>query len=161
VTRSCSTAHQWEEHEFSRSTRLAVPSLKTASNSRDAPRNTRQLRSFSSGPRMLMPDFQMTPTDARFIAEICVRLDGLPLAIELAAGNAANCFPLHRALLSRPGGIGFSVLTVGEQDATFCDSKLCATHSVGAMIYSIRMSSGSSGTCWLSSWGWLPVFSAC
>jgi predicted ATPase/DNA-binding SARP family transcriptional activator len=35
--------------------------------------------------RRLRPDFQPTPTDARHISHICRLLDGMPLAIELAA----------------------------------------------------------------------------
>ena len=35
----------------------------------------------------LKPDFQVSNTSAPAIAEICTRLDGLPLAIELAAAR--------------------------------------------------------------------------
>ncbi len=47
------------------------------------------------------PEFQVTNANAPVVAEICVRLDGLPLAIELAA-TRIKLLPL-RALLTRLG----------------------------------------------------------
>jgi predicted ATPase len=58
-------------------------------------------------------DFQVTPLNARAIAEICVRLDGLPLAIELAAARIKLLQP--QALLGRLGH-RLTVLTGGSQD---------------------------------------------
>ena len=49
--------------------------------------------------RATLPGFQLTSTNARAIAEICVRLDGLPLAIELAAAHIRLLPP--QALLTR------------------------------------------------------------
>ena len=47
------------------------------------------------------PEFQVTNTNAPAVAEICVRLDGLPLAIELAAARIRLFSP--QALLTRLG----------------------------------------------------------
>jgi predicted ATPase/DNA-binding CsgD family transcriptional regulator len=59
-------------------------------------------------------DFQMTIGNARSIAEICVYLDGLPLAIELAAARIKLLSP--QALLTRLIH-RLQVLTSGAQDA--------------------------------------------
>jgi non-specific serine/threonine protein kinase len=58
-------------------------------------------------------DFAVSPDDARAIAEICVRLDGLPLAIELAAARIKLLSP--RAMLARVGS-RFKLLSSGASD---------------------------------------------
>src|SRR5205823_448353 len=59
------------------------------------------------------PEFHLDDNNARTVAEICVRLDGLPLALELAAARMRVLPP--RALLSRLGR-GLAVLDSGHQD---------------------------------------------
>jgi predicted ATPase/DNA-binding CsgD family transcriptional regulator len=50
------------------------------------------------------PGFRLTSAQARAVAEICVRLDGLPLALELAAAHARQASPA--ALLQRLDSLG-------------------------------------------------------
>ncbi len=57
------------------------------------------VRLFVARARTLQPGLAMTPETVRAIAEICRRVDGLPLAIELAAARASLLQP--RALLAR------------------------------------------------------------
>ena len=57
------------------------------------------VRLFIQRARSLRPDFQLTPANARAIAEICVLLDGLPLAVELAAARIKLLPP--QSLLAR------------------------------------------------------------
>ena len=69
-------------------------------------------RSLSSGRRRAAPDFAVTAENASAVAEICRRLDGLPLAIELAAARV-------KVLRRRPAGATgtrLPLLTGGARD---------------------------------------------
>lgn len=68
---------------------------------------------FIQRAQMVQPDFQLTPENGEVIAEMCVRLDGLPLAIELAAARIKLFTP--RMLLTRLNH-RLSLLTSQAQD---------------------------------------------
>lgn len=99
------------EQEFAVSP-LPVPDL-TSLSPLEALAQYASLTLFVQRAQAISPDFQMTTTNARTIAEICVRLDGLPLAIELAAARTRLLSP--QALLSRLSH-RLEVLTGGARD---------------------------------------------
>ena len=61
------------------------------------------------------PDFQLTADNSAAVAEICARLDGLPLAIELAAARLKLLPP--QAMLVRLQQSPLRLLTGGARDA--------------------------------------------
>jgi predicted ATPase/DNA-binding CsgD family transcriptional regulator len=69
---------------------------------------------FVQRAREVKPDFCLTDESAPIVAEICRRLDGLPLAIELAAARSKLLAP--QALLARLER-RLTLLTSGPQDA--------------------------------------------
>jgi predicted ATPase len=68
---------------------------------------------FVERARAVKPDFTLTNESAPAVAEICVRLDGLPLAIELAAARIKMLPP--KAMLQRLSS-RLKLLTGGARD---------------------------------------------
>jgi predicted ATPase len=99
------------EHEFPVPT-LPVPQAGTG----EDPASTRQyasVRLFAERAHAAAADFELTSDNAEAVAEICRRLDGLPLAIELAAARVRMLPP--QALLARIDD-RLGLLTGGARD---------------------------------------------
>jgi predicted ATPase len=109
---SRATLHIQGEHAFPVPP-LAVPDLKELPE-QDALSQYAAVALFLQRAQAAKPTFQMTAATTRPIAEICTRLDGLPLAIELAVARI-KLFP-PPVLLARLGQ-RLAVLTDGARDA--------------------------------------------
>ncbi len=99
------------EHEFAVPTLPVPPS--TAGGDTAGLLQYASVGLFVERARAAAPGFELTSENAEAVAEICRRLDGLPLAIELAAARVKLLPP--QALLSRLGH-RLSLLTGGARD---------------------------------------------
>ncbi len=97
VVTSRAVLHLRAEHEYQVAP-LSLPDLKRSPTSEDLERSA-AIALFVQRAQAVLPTFRFTRANAHTIAEICVQLDGLPLAIELAAARIRHLPP--RALLSR------------------------------------------------------------
>lgn len=104
------------EHEFVLPP-LDVPDLTLAVNPATLS-NSSAVQLFVERARAVRADFALTNENAHSVAEICSRLDGLPLAIMLAAARCKVLSP--QAILARltgaMGGGALGLLTSGFQD---------------------------------------------
>src|SRR6266516_89749 len=91
---------------------LALPDLKHLEDI-ESPAQFAAVELFNLRAQAVLPGFRMTAANANTIATICTRLDGLPLAIELAAARIKLLSP--QALLARLEHRLY-VLTQGPQD---------------------------------------------
>ncbi len=99
------------EQEFAMPS-LPVPSLKILPSIGEMSENP-SIALFMERTHAIKPDFEITDENSRDIAEICVRVDGLPLALELAAARM-KILPAHMILTRLGSRLG--LLTGGARD---------------------------------------------
>lgn len=110
------------EHEYTVPP-LIVPDLASPSSAADL-LDYPAVALFVERIRAVQPDFAVTPANAPIIAELCVRLDGLPLALELAAARIKLLSP--QSMLARLND-RFALLSGGMRDLPKRQQSLRAT----------------------------------
>lgn len=114
--------HIYGEHEFPVPA-LALPDLQSGT-SREALATNPTVALFMARAVAVKSNFELTEQNARAVATICTRLDGLPLAIELAAARIKLLSP--SAMQSRLEG-SLQLLTGGAKDLPMRQQTLRAT----------------------------------
>jgi predicted ATPase/serine/threonine protein kinase len=111
VATSRAALHIYGEHEFPVPP-LAVPDSRSLESAEGLSQYS-AINLFLQRATAVKPDFEITEENAPAIAEICARLDGLPLAIELAAARIKLLSPaaMRTRLASR-----LQLLTGGARD---------------------------------------------
>ena len=104
--------HVWGEHIY-RVQPLEVPDLRQEPDL-ESLSQIASVTLFVQCTQAMLPTFQLTDENARDVAELCARLEGIPLALELAAAHC-KVFSPH-ALLSRLEH-PLDMLTGGRRDA--------------------------------------------
>ena len=116
LTTSREPLHLYGEHEFSVSP-LALPNFKSVASSSSDPTSEilrfPSIQLFIQRCQAILPDFQVTLENAEAVANICFQLDGLPLAIELAAARI-KIYPPESILLQLKNRFHF--LSKGMRD---------------------------------------------
>jgi predicted ATPase/DNA-binding CsgD family transcriptional regulator len=97
------------EHEFPLAP-LALPDLPSIELLSQSP----SIALFVQRAQAIQPDFQLTSGNAASVAEVCARLDGLPLALELAAARIKFLPP--QTMLARLQESPLQLLTSGARD---------------------------------------------
>ena len=102
---------------------LALPARATPADA-DALADVHAVALFCARARTRDPSFDLDDANAAAVAEICLRVDGLPLAIELAAARCGLLSPdeIARRLQDAPGALGS-----GARDAPARQQTLRAT----------------------------------
>jgi predicted ATPase/DNA-binding SARP family transcriptional activator/Tfp pilus assembly protein PilF len=113
--------HVSGEHEYPVPP-LALPDLEH--DAVDSLARSEAVELFAARARAVSPAFGLTAENARIVAAICVALDGLPLAIELAAARTRELEP--EAMLERLES-RLDLLTVGPRDVPARQRTLRAT----------------------------------
>ena len=106
---------------------LGLPPVDLASPSADRLEQFEAIQLFVDRARAVRPDFRLTDENASSVVEICRRLDGLPLAIELAAARLGLLSP--DALRDRLGD-RLALLRSGPRDLPERQQTLRATIDV-------------------------------
>jgi predicted ATPase/serine/threonine protein kinase len=112
VVTSQALLHVYGEYEFPVPP-LGVPDLRSVTTAQDAGLRFPAVALFVERAKAVKNDFALTKENAAAIASICARLDGLPLAIELAASRIKLLSPA--AMLTRLES-SLNLLTGGARD---------------------------------------------